>query len=256
MRGLEDQPEGNTSKEMAVEPSQASLFPPQNGYCGPDDTHPKSLMQTAVHTLAPLKAMRVMALSYFIVAFAMLASGLNAADISGELLSFDLAQGELVVASGEKTQKYRFRPSVEVTLNGTKAQAKDLDVGQKVVVTSGDGGMALRIAAKGFPRAASNRVVDAAALKAKLSDTRWSFPRKEIAGAQRWIELKADGTTRAGWHDKDGTWKVLPNGRVDARVSKDGPSFPMIIEFAPDFQSASYQFNGEALQQSHRLVNK
>jgi hypothetical protein len=78
-----------------------------------------------------------------------------------------------------------------------------------------------------------------AELTAKLKDTRWHIDNSGHRDEKSWMELKADGTTIAGWHKRIGSWTVLPDGRVDAIFSSD-PKKRALIELSADLQTGTY----------------
>jgi hypothetical protein len=86
------------------------------------------------------------------------------------------------------------------------------------------------------PPVDSNKVAE---ITAKLKDTRWHVSGTRHSAGKDWMELKADGTTAAGWHKRTGSWTVLPDGRVDAVFSSD-PRKRALIEFSPDLQTGTY----------------
>lgn len=79
-----------------------------------------------------------------------LAGSANAVTISGEIESVNAKAGTLTISKGSKVSTLRFRPTVNVTLNGQRATATQIRPGMTVVADSNEPGVASALALSGI----------------------------------------------------------------------------------------------------------
>jgi len=69
-----------------------------------------------------------------------------AAGFTGTLPAYDARAGTVTVAQGKTFNTFRFRPSVEITLNGEHAKLEQIPVGATVTITTSEPQVAAKIA--------------------------------------------------------------------------------------------------------------
>ncbi len=67
-----------------------------------------------------------------------------------EIIQVDAAANSFTVEANKQLHTFRVRPGVDVTINGVKADFKQLEIGMKVKVTSADPGVATKLIANGL----------------------------------------------------------------------------------------------------------
>lgn len=111
------------------------------------------------------RAHRMKALLSLLLPLGVLAVQAMAAGFTGTLTAYDLRAGTITVAQGKIFNTFRFRPSVEITLNGEHAKLEQIPVGATVTITTSEPQVAAKIAGSaaapaGAPPAGGKAVLD------------------------------------------------------------------------------------------------
>jgi|GEM_PF-3172458 len=86
-------------------------------------------------------------LALLLAAFLFLPEAVLALNFKGHVASYDVRAGTITVTQGSVFNTFRFRPDVEVTLNGQPAKLSQIPVGASVTITTSEPQLASKIIA-------------------------------------------------------------------------------------------------------------